>query len=136
MYQHKLQIRVRYADTDQMGYVYYGNYATYYEAARVEALRELGMTYRELEENGVMMPVLENHSKYIAPALYDELLTITTAIKQKPGVRITFNYDIHNEEGSLIHKGETLLVFVNMASKRPCPMPENMEKLLAPYFEA
>ncbi|MEM8565375.1 MAG: thioesterase family protein [Bacteroidota bacterium] len=134
MYQHQLQIRVRYADTDQMGYVYYGNYAAYYEAARVEALRALGMTYRELEESGVMMPVLENHSKYIAPALYDELLTITTSINKKPGVRITFHYEIHNEEGSLIHTGETLLVFVNMESKRPCAMPENMEKLLSPYF--
>ncbi|MEM6523843.1 MAG: thioesterase family protein [Bacteroidota bacterium] len=134
MYQHQLQIRVRYADTDQMGYVYYGNYAAYYEAARVEALRALGMTYRELEESGVMMPVLENHSKYIAPALYDELLTITTSINKKPGVRITFHYEIHNEEGSLIHTGETLLVFVNMESKRPCAMPENMEKLLLPYF--
>lgn len=136
MYQHQHQVRVRYADTDQMGYVYYGNYAAYYETGRVEALRALGLTYRELEESGVMMPVLENHSKYIAPALYDELLTVTTTIKAKPAVRIAFHYEIHNEAGSLIHKGETLLVFVNMASKRPCTMPENMERLLAPYFDS
>ncbi|MEM7108546.1 MAG: thioesterase family protein [Bacteroidota bacterium] len=134
MYQHKFQIRVRYAETDQMGYVYYGNYAAYYEAARVEALRDLGLTYRELEASGVMMPVLENHSKYLAPARYDELLTVTTTVKQKPGVRITFHYEIHNQEGSLIHTGETLLVFVNMESKRPCPMPVPMEKILSPYF--
>ncbi|MEO0555358.1 MAG: thioesterase family protein [Bacteroidota bacterium] len=134
MYQHKHQVRVRYADTDQMGYVYYGNYAAYYETGRVEALRALGLTYRELEESGVMMPVLENHSKYIAPALYDELLTITTSIKQKPEVRITFEYEIHNESGSLIHTGETKLVFVNMTTKRPCAMPKNMEHLLTPFF--
>ena len=77
-----------------MGYVYYGNYASYYEAARVEALRALGLTYRALEESGIMMPVLENYSKYIAPAHYDELLTITTTVKEKPGVRIMFEYEI------------------------------------------
>ena len=134
MYQHNLQIRVRYADTDQMGYVYYGNYAAYYEAGRVEALRALGLTYKKLEEDGVMMPVLENHSKYIAPARYDELLTLRTIIKDKPGVRITFNYEIYNEGKKLIHKGQTLLVFVNMASGRPCRIPTEMEDLLNPFF--
>ncbi|MEM9858627.1 MAG: thioesterase family protein [Bacteroidota bacterium] len=134
MYQHKLQLRVRYSDTDQMGYVYYGNYASYYEAARVEALRALGLTYRALEESGIMMPVLENYSKYIAPAHYDELLTITTTVKEKPGVRIMFEYEIFNENNDMIHIGHTKLVFVNMVTKRPCAMPENMEQLLSSYF--
>jgi len=128
-------VRVRYADTDQMGYVYYGNYATYYEVARVESLRSMGLTYKRLEDEGVMMPVLENHSKYIAPAKYDELLVIKTSIKKKPGVRITFHYEIYNESDKLIHVGETLLVFVDMKTGRPCRQPEIMAKLINPYFE-
>lgn len=134
MFQHETQIRVTYADTDQMGYVYYGNYARFYEIARVESLRSLGLTYKELEKSGVMMPVLENHSKYLAPAYYDELLTIKTTIKDKPSVRIVFSYEVFNEEDKLIHSGETLLVFVNMTNSRPCRMPEVMEKLLGEYY--
>lgn len=135
MVQFETTIRVRYADTDQMGYVYYGNYAAYYEVARVESLRSLGLTYRELEEAGVMMPVLENHSKFHAPAKYDELLTIKTTIKEKPAVRIAFHYEIFNESDKLIHEGETRLVFVNMETGRPCRQPEMMAKLLDPFFE-
>lgn len=135
MFQHETKIRVRYADTDQMGYVYYGNYARFYEIARVESLRSLGLTYKELEASGVMMPVLENHSKYHAPALYDELLTVRTKIIDLPLVKIKFQYEIENEDGKLIHSGETLLVFVNMNSNRPCRMPEVMGEVLNPYFD-
>lgn len=135
MFEHQTQIRVRYAETDQMGYVYYGNYATYYEVGRVESLRSLGLSYKELEEIGVMMPVLENKSKYIAPAKYDELLTVKTTIKKKPGIRILFHYEIYNESDKLIHIGETLLVFVNMKSGRPCEPPEIMSNLLTPFFD-
>ena len=136
MYQSETKIRVRYADTDQMGYVYYGNYATFYEVGRVEALRDLGLTYKELENQGVMMPVLENHSHYVSPAKYDDKLTIRTTIKEKPAVRIKFHYEIFDESDKLIHKGETLLVFVNMKSGRPCRMPEVMGDLLNSYFES
>lgn len=135
MFQHETKIRVRYADTDQMGYVYYGNYARFYEIARVESLRSLGLTYKELEESGVMMPVLENHSKYHAPALYDENLTVRTKITEKPAVKIKFLYEIENEAGKLIHSGETLLVFVNMKSNRPCRMPEVMADVLNSFFD-
>jgi len=135
MYQSETEIRVRYADTDQMGYVYYGNYAAFYEVGRVDALRQLGLTYKELENQGVMMPVLENHSEYISPAVYDDKLTIKTIIKERPAVRIKFHYEIYNEDEKLIHRGETLLVFVNMKSSRPCRMPEVMAQLLTPYFE-
>ena len=135
MVQFETNIRVRYADTDQMGYVYYGNYAAYYEIARVESLRSLGLTYKKLEEEGVMMPVLENFSKYHFPATYDELLTIRTSIKTKPGVKITFDYEIFNEEDKLIHEGKTLLAFVDMKSGRPCRPPKIMTDLLNPYFE-
>ena len=112
MYQSEIIIRARYGETDQMGYVYYGNYASYYEVARVESLRQLGLSYRELEKMGVMMPVLENHSKFLAPAVYDEQLKIVTTLRSKPSVRIKFEYEIFNEHGKLIHTGETLLAFV------------------------
>jgi len=134
MYQSQLQLRARYGETDQMGYVYYGNYASYYEVARVEALRNLGMSYRDLEGLGVMLPVLENHSKFLGPAVYDELLRIVTTIREKPGVRIRFEYDIYNEHERLIHQGETLLAFVNRANGRPCRPPQVFENLLNPFF--
>lgn len=134
MFEHQTHIRVRYAETDQMGYVYYGNYATYYEVARVESLRSLGLSYKELEQQGVMMPVLENKSKYIAPATYDELLTVKTIIKEMPGVRIFFHYEIYNESDKLIHTGETVLVFVNKETGRPCEPPQIMTELLTPFF--
>lgn len=134
MYQSETSIRVRYGETDQMGYVYYGYYAMYYEVARVESLRQLGLTYKEIEDKGVMMPVLENKSKYIAPARYDEMLRIVTTLKEKPGVRILFHYDFYNEENKLIHQGETMLVFVDRNSGRPRRPPKEMEEVLAPFF--
>lgn len=135
MYQSSTTVRVRYGETDQMGYVYYGFYAMYYEVARVESLRQLGMTYREIEEMGVIMPVLENHSWYISPGRYDELLTIVTTIREKPTVRIKFEYEIYNEENKLINKGETLLAFVDKKTNRPCRPPKPMEIVLEPYFK-
>ena len=134
MYQSETTIRVRYGETDQMGFVYYGYYLMYYEVARVESLRQLGLTYRELEAMGIIMPVLENKSKYIAPARYDDLLRIVTRLKEKPGVKIKFEYEIYNEDNTLIHQGETLLAFVNKKTSRPCRPPEKMEKVLAPFF--
>lgn len=134
MYRSETTLRVRYGETDQMGYAYYGFYAMYYEVARVESLRQLGMTYKQLEETGVIMPVLENRSKYFAPARYDDLLRIVTTIHEKPGVRIRFAYEIFNESGKLINEGETLLVFINKATNKPCRPPEAMEKVLAPFF--
>ena len=135
MYTSETIVRVRYSETDQMGYVYYGNYAAYFEVARVESLRQLGMTYKELEGMGVMMPVLEIHSYFIAPARYDDKLTIRTTIHEKPGVRIRFNYEIVNEQGDMIHRGETLLAFINMSTGRPCKPPKAFDKVLEPFFE-
>ncbi|MGL1885808.1 MAG: acyl-CoA thioesterase [Reichenbachiella sp.] len=135
MFEAETQVRVRYAETDQMGYVYYGNYAMYYEVARVESLRTLGLSYKELEAMGVMMPVLENRSKYIRPGKYDELLTVKVKIPKMPSVRIVFEYEIYNEEQTLINIGETTLVFIEAESKKPCKMPEVMVNLLRPFFE-
>jgi acyl-CoA thioester hydrolase len=136
MYVSETKIRVRYGETDQMGYVYYGNYAMYYEVARVESLRQLGLSYKELEAMGVMLPVLENKSKFLAAALYDDLLRIVTTIREKPGVRIKFEYDIFNEQGKLIHQGETLLVFVNKNTGKPCRPPEVFDKILESFFNS
>lgn len=135
MYTTESRLRVRYAETDQMGYVYYGNYATYYEISRTEAIRQLGLSYKELEEEeGVMLPVLENHSKYLQPARYDDLLRVVVCIPEKPKVRLTFTYKIYNQDEVLIHTGRTVLVFVDKVSGRPCRMPQRMEEKLDPYF--
>jgi acyl-CoA thioester hydrolase len=135
MYQSETTVRVRYGETDQMGYVYYGNYGMYYEVARVESLRYLGLTYKEIEKQGIIMPVLENKSKFIAPARYDELLRIVCTVREKPSIRIKFEYEIFNEEDKLIHIGETLLVFVDRMTNKPCRPPEEMEKVLEPFFK-
>lgn len=134
MYQSETTVRVRYGETDQMRYVYYGYYAMYYEVARVESLRKLGLTYREIEAMGIIMPVLENHSKFLMAGKYDELLRIVTTIKEKPTVRIAFHYDIFNEENELIHQGHTLLAFVDQKSGRPCRPPHAMMNVLTPFF--
>lgn len=135
MFFHETKIRVRYAETDQMGFVYYGNYATYYEVARVEAFRVLGIAYKELEDMGVMMPVLDLKCNYKLPAKYDDLLTVKVRIEEMPKATIVYKYEIFNEENVLINTGETKLVFVNMKNGRPMRTPEIMKKLLAPYFK-
>lgn len=134
MYQSETFIRVRYGETDQMGYVYYGNYAMYCEVARVECLRQLGFSYRELEALGIIVPVLENYSKFVAPAFYDELIRITTTIRQKPTVRITFAYEFYNEAEKLIYQGETKLVFINQKTNRPCKPPAELDQAFQPFF--
>ncbi|RLD23773.1 MAG: acyl-CoA thioesterase [Bacteroidetes bacterium] len=134
MYNAETTIRVRYSETDQMEYVYYGNYAAYYEVARVEGLRQLGLSYKDLEDSGIMMPVLETHSYYHKPAKYDELLTIKVTIPQLPLVKIKFEYIIYAENGDKIHSGDTTLVFINMSNGKPTRAPEVMKNLLAPFF--
>ena len=135
MYTHTTEIRVRYADTDQMGFVYYGNYATFYEVGRVEMLRSLGMTYSSMEESGIIMPVLELTSKFIKPALYDEVIRIKTTIQKLPSLRIHFHYELFNEKEELINLGETALVFLDHESKRPCKPPVQLMEMLKPHFD-
>lgn len=134
MFSFETTLRVRYADTDQMGYVYYGNYAAMYEVARTEMLRSLGMTYKSMEEDGVMMPVLELKCKYIKPALYDDELTIKVIIEEKPSVRIIFKYEIYNQHQTLLNLGETTLVFVDIAKNKPCLAPKNFTEKIQTYF--
>jgi acyl-CoA thioester hydrolase len=134
MFSHQSQIRVRYAETDQMAYVYYGNYALYYEVARVEAFRFLGFPYKDLEASGMMMPVLELHTRYIRAAKYDDLLTIQTVIQQMPSVKIVFQYQIFNEQAVLLNTGETTLVFVDIKTQTPRRCPPEILSLFKPYF--
>ena len=135
MYKSETTIRVRYSETDQMQYVYYGNYASYYEVGRVDSLRQLGLTYKALEAMGIIMPVLENHSEFLVPALYDELIRIVVTIPEKPSVRIRFKYELFNEKGTLIHRGETLLAFVNQKTGRPCRPPEEFQRVWRRIFK-
>lgn len=130
MFVHSTKIRVRYAETDQMGYMYYGNYAQFYEVGRVEMLRSLGMTYRSMEEEGIMMPVLEMKTKYLKPALYDEEITVKVIMEKMPSVRIHFRYELFNENADMINIGETTLVFIDIKKNKPCmPSPNFLEKI-------
>lgn len=128
------QIRVRYAETDQMGIVYYGNYAQYFEVGRVELLRNIGITYDYIEKNGIFMPVLNLVSEFHAPAYYDELLTIQTEIKELPRTRIHIEYKIYNQEEKLLTSGYTDLAFIDRDKKRPIRCPEFILEKMIPYF--
>lgn len=122
----EIPYRVCYADTDKMGYMYYGNYARLYEIARVEMLRSVGVSYKALEDKGIGLPVVENYSRFHQPAKYDDLLTIVCEINQAPSVRIVFDYKIFNQEKVLIHEGKTTLVFMNMNTSKIIRVPEEI----------
>lgn len=123
MYTTEIQIRVRYGETDQMGYVYYGNYAGYFEVARIDALRQLGVSYKNLEKDGIILPVFSYSIKFLKPAYFDDELTIKTIIKELPLVRIKFEYETYNEKGDLLNKAETTLVFIDKGTNNPCAAP-------------
>lgn len=135
MFIFETKIRVRYGETDQMGFVYYGNYASYYEVARVEAFRFLGCDYKSLEAEGIMMPVLDMKVKYHQPAQYDDLLTIKLIVPKMPLLKILFQYELYNEENILLNTGETTLVFVDAKTKKPMKFPEKVQAFFKSYFE-
>lgn len=124
------KLRVRYAETDRMGYCYYGNFSAYFEVARVEALRELGVTYKQLEDEGVILPVLDYQIKYFKPAFYDEELRIETIVEEVKGARIYFSYKTFNEKGEQINQATTTLVFVDYDTKRPMNPPKDLVEVL------
>ncbi|MHB8259387.1 MAG: acyl-CoA thioesterase [Bacteroidia bacterium] len=128
-------IRVRYGETDRMGYVYYGNYAQYYEVARVEALRKIGFSYKEIEERGIHLPVLDFTIHYNKPAFYDDELTIVTTIKELPGVRITFHYECFNGKKELLNTGMVTLVFIDKERNKPCIPPDWFMDEVEKYFD-
>jgi len=124
MFVNETKIRVRYGETDQMGVVYHGSFAEYFEVGRVEWLRELGVSYKKMEEKGVMLPVVNLNINYKKPAKYDELLTVKTFLRNTPTVKIVFDYEVYDENQNLISTAETTLVFVNMKTGKPIMCPE------------
>lgn len=128
--------RVRYGETDQMAYLYYGNYALLYEIGRVEMLRELGLTYANMEAvHGVMLPVMSLNQRFVRPGRYDELLTINTTLRKMPVDTITFHVEIRNEKEKLVNGGSVKLCFVDMSTGKAVPAPEYLLEKLRPYFE-
>ncbi|MCB0664104.1 MAG: acyl-CoA thioesterase, partial [Saprospiraceae bacterium] len=122
--------------TDQMGYLYYGNYAQYYEIGRVEMIRSLGVSYKQLEEElGIMMPVMSMEVRYLRPLFYDNMVTIKTTLKEFPGDEIVFHVELYNEAGKIANGGKVKLCFVDIQSKKRVPTPEILLEKLRPYFE-
>lgn len=124
MIQYQTQVRVRYGETDQMGYVYYGKYAEYFEVGRVELIRSLGLSYKEIEARGVWLPVAHLHIEYKAPGKYDDLLTVTTSLAEIPRSNFLTRYEVHNEAEQLIVTGEVKLAFFDAARQRPVRVPD------------
>ena len=134
MYSNEINLRVRYAETDQMGYVYYGNYAQYYEVGRVELLRSIGVSYKSLEEMGYELPVINFSINYLKPAHYDENLILKTSLIEIPTSKIVFYFECFNTKKELLNKGEVTLVFVNSKTKKPCKPPANLIDKLSKFL--
>lgn len=130
MKEHEIKLRVRYSETDQMGVVYHGNYAQYFEMGRVEWLRNMGISYKWMEENGIMLPVVSLTMNYKKPARYDDLLTIKTKMLKMSSVKIEFDYEILNENNELLTTGYSVLVFVDMKTGRPTSPPKYILDLM------
>jgi acyl-CoA thioester hydrolase len=136
MFTSETKIRVRYAETDQMNVVYHGNYAQYFEVGRVESIRQLGLSYKDVEASGVIMPVIEWTAKFIRPAHYDDLLTVRTSVKKWPvDYRIEFHQEVFDEHGKLLTTGKVLLYFLKAGTLEKVHMPEEMAQTLRPFFE-
>jgi len=134
MYTAEIEIRVRYGETDRMGYVYYGNYAQYFEVARVEAMRVFGITYKDLEDNGILLPVYEYQVTFLKPAYYDDLLTIKTTISELPQARIGFHYQTFNSKNEMVNRAHTTLVFIDKKSGKPIKAPAFFVQNLQAHF--
>lgn len=135
MIQHATDIRIRYGETDQMGVAYYGNYPLFYEVGRTELIRKSGFSYKELENRGIYLPVIELNVQYIKPVFYDELITVVTYLNELPGVKIKFDYEIYNKNQDLTNKGSTILAFINTETGKPCKAPSFFMDKLVPFFE-
>ena len=134
MFIHETSLRVKYAETDQRGIVYYGYYSQYYEVGRVEAIRSLGISYKEIESNGILMPVTKMNIKYVLPAKYDDLLKIVTIVKEKPDKRISFRTEIYNMNEELINFGEVTLVFLETETKKVVDIPSFLWDKMKVFF--
>lgn len=135
MYTTQTQIRIHYALTDQMGVVYHGHYAQFYEIGRTEAIRTLGYTYKDIEAMGIIMPVVDIHSKFLRPAKYDDLITVKTTLRELPiHHKIVFHSEIYNEKGDLLNVGDVTLYFMHAATMKRCEMPAELKEKITPYF--
>ena len=135
MFTSETQIRVRYAETDQMGVVYHSNYFPYFESARAESIRQLGFTYADMERMGVIMPVIDVHCRYLRPARYDDLLTIKTMLKELPvHHKIEFHHEVLNEKGELLAVGKIILYFMEANGMKRTTMPAELLAKVQPYF--
>ena len=135
MYAFETQIRVRYGETDQMGYLYYGNYAQYFEVGRVETIRSLGLTYKELEEvHGIWLPVVSLEMRFVRPAYYDDLLRVRSEIRELPNEHITFHVELFNERKKLVNAGRVRLCFFDAKTKKVVMAPAHLLEKLNPYF--
>ncbi|WP_018627939.1 acyl-CoA thioesterase [Niabella aurantiaca] len=135
MFISETQLRVRYADTDKMGVVYHSNYIDYFEVARTESIRGLGITYAAMEAMGIIMPVIEVHCKYIRPATYDDLITVTANLQELPeGHRIIFYQEAYNAQKELLARGHVVLYFMEAQTMKRTTMPAPLRAALLPYF--
>ncbi|MBN1952361.1 MAG: acyl-CoA thioesterase [Bacteroidales bacterium] len=130
----EVEIRVRYGEVDRMGYLHHGNYPLYLEVGRTELIRQLGLSYKTMEDRGVLLPVRDICINYKQAALYDDLVIVKTVMKEKPMVKLAFDYTIHNTGGDLLCDAHTTLVFVDAISRKPIKAPEFFNQLIAPYF--
>ena len=129
------KIRIHYALTDQMGVVYHGNYAQFYEIGRVEAIRQVGLSYKDIEAMGIIMPVVDLHSKFLRPAKYDDVITVKTTLKEIPHhYKIVFYHEIFNEKEELLNVGEVTLYFLESKTMKRCDMPEALKQKIQTYF--
>ena len=136
MFTSETKIRVRYAETDQMGIVYHSNFFPYFEVARAESIRHLGLTYADIEKMGVIMPVVDVHARYLRPALYDDLLTIKTSLKELPlHHKIEFHHEVFNEKEELLCVANIILYFMEKDGMKRTAMPEALKKTLERYFQ-
>ncbi len=132
---HEEKIRVRYAETDKMGFMYYSHYATYFEVSRVEMFRSMGISYNEMENRGIMMPVADMSVKYIKPARYDDELSIRVRVQKMPEIKMVFDYEIYNQDSILITTGLTTLFFMDAKTGRPQRAPEYVKEIFSRYFD-
>ncbi len=128
-------IRIRYSETDRMGYLHHANYLNYFEIGRTEMLRNMGMTYKNMEDEGILLPVLSVNVNYNAPSYYDDILTVKTYMRQKPGIKVFFEYEIYNENSELICTGNSTLVFIDAASRKPRRPPHYFMEKIATEFK-
>ena len=135
MFVTETQIRIHYAFTDQMGMVYHGHYAQFYEIGRAEAIRQIGYTYKDIEAMGIIMPVVDIHSRFLRPAKYDDLITVKTTLREIPlHHKIAFHHEIYNEQDELLNTGDVTLYFMDAKTMKRCEMPGELKEKLVKYF--